>query len=76
MLSFERLSNKPYFDNLSNFVNVAKKLDGKRVDMWMMVCSCLHRELYDCLIDICGLSVSSVLGHQFRAAGLPLLNGP
>lgn len=27
-------------------------------------------------IDICGFSVSAVLGHQFRATGLLVLNDP
>lgn len=40
-------------------------------DVHLSVCVCVF-----VWTDICGRSVSAVLGHQFRAAGLLLLNGP
>lgn len=39
-------------------------------------CVCMFTELCDCLDRHMWRSVSAVLGHQFRAAGLLLLNGP
>lgn len=89
MLCFEIFSNKTCFDKQVIWYN--KQLAAEDITSHVCVGIkseevvqagdvqpsgvCGHRAVCG-LTDICGHSVSSVLGHQFRAAGLLLLNGP